>query len=79
MSEYQQAAVLANRVLDRPHADPDDDLAVLARNLLRTRETLEKAHEHVCSLLCPSVWKTGERPPHSDLCQGISCVLGKHP
>lgn len=29
-----QAAALANRVLDRVSADPDDDLAVLARQLL---------------------------------------------
>lgn len=30
---------------------------------------LRQAQPHVCSLLCPSVWKTGEEPPHSDLCR----------
>ena len=36
--ERSDAIKLANRVLDRPHADPDDDLAVLARQLLRREE-----------------------------------------
>lgn len=77
MTEYQQAAALAQKVLDSPHLDPDGNASVLARCLLRTREALEKAQEQVCSNLCPSTWKTGERPPHSKQCQGISYVLGK--
>ena len=43
MSEKEQAIILANKVLDRPYGDPDDDLAVLARQLLRA---LERLGEH---------------------------------
>lgn len=38
MTEREEAIALANRVLDRVNADPDDDLAVLARQLLRTAD-----------------------------------------
>lgn len=44
MTEAQQAEAIANKVLDRPNADPDDDMAVLARQLLRTREALTICH-----------------------------------
>lgn len=40
MSEKDEAIILANKVLDRPNADPDDDLAILARQLLRALERL---------------------------------------
>lgn len=33
-----KAAKLANKILDRHNADPDDDLAVLSRQLLRALE-----------------------------------------
>jgi hypothetical protein len=36
--EKEKAIELANRVLDRAGADPDDDLAVLARQFLRALE-----------------------------------------
>lgn len=38
MTELEEALVLADKVLDRPNADPDDDLAILARHLLRAHE-----------------------------------------
>lgn len=38
MSEREEARRLAHRVLERPNADPDDDLATLARQLLRAHE-----------------------------------------
>ena len=38
MSERTQAIALANRILDRVNADPDDDLGVLARQMLRATE-----------------------------------------
>ena len=41
MTEKEQAVLIANKVLDRVSADPDDDLAILARNFLRAREALE--------------------------------------
>jgi hypothetical protein len=40
MDEAQETRVLANRILDRPYADPDDDLAMLSRQLLRADEKL---------------------------------------
>jgi hypothetical protein len=42
MPEADYALLLANKILDRINADPDDDLAILARQLLRARERLDK-------------------------------------
>lgn len=43
MIEIDRALVLATQVLDRVDrsGDPDDDIAILARQLLRTKEALE--------------------------------------
>lgn len=38
LTEREQAVRLAHKVLDRVSADPDDDLAMLARQLLRADE-----------------------------------------
>ena len=38
MREFDRAVKLAHAVLDRPSGDPDDDLAVLARQFLRSVE-----------------------------------------
>lgn len=38
MDEREDAIRLANRILARVNTDPDDDLAVLARQFLRARE-----------------------------------------
>lgn len=38
MTEREETIALANRVLDRVNADPDDDLAMLSRQLLRALE-----------------------------------------
>ena len=38
LTETELAIRLANQVLDQPNADPDDDLAMLSRQLLRARE-----------------------------------------
>jgi hypothetical protein len=40
-TEFEFAVRLANKVLDRPYGDPDDDLAVLARQFLRAVERLD--------------------------------------
>ena len=45
----------------------------------RLKELLERAHEKVCSLDCPSVKKTGEPWPHTDLCKLISKALAAPP
>jgi hypothetical protein len=41
MDERAQAIALAHRLLDEPNCDPDDDLRILARQLLRAREGTE--------------------------------------
>lgn len=46
MSEKEEAIRLANKVLDRPYADPDDDIAILARQFLRSLE-VHPAISHV--------------------------------
>jgi len=38
MSEYDDAIKLANKVLDTPNRDPDDDLPMMSRCYLRTIE-----------------------------------------
>lgn len=38
VNEAEQALAIAERVLDRPHADPDDDMAILARQTKRAAE-----------------------------------------
>ena len=40
MTEKQQAFDLANAALDKPHIDPDGDIAMLARQFLRTRDRI---------------------------------------
>jgi hypothetical protein len=40
MSESDDAVLLANRVLDRPYIDPDGDICMLARQLLRRVEEI---------------------------------------
>jgi len=43
MDEYTETRILANKVLDRINGDPDDDLAILSRQLLRADERAEFA------------------------------------
>jgi hypothetical protein len=38
MTPITDALALANKVLDRPHADPDDDLATMARGVILMHE-----------------------------------------
>ncbi len=58
--EFDDAVALANRVLDRPNADPDDDLALLARQFLRAVEARDRWHSNAlvccwCQALCASL------------------------
>ena len=47
ISERGQALIIAAAVLDRPNADPDDDIAILARQLTRAQEEIDEwAHKH---------------------------------
>lgn len=49
--ELEDPIALANRVLDRPSGDPDDDLAILARQFLRAHEA-RTAFKNFHRLLC---------------------------
>lgn len=40
--EETQTVMLANKLLDSPYADPDDDLRTLSRQLLRRHEELAR-------------------------------------
>ena len=62
-----------------------DDAKHLARararilNLEQERDALWRivgvAQPEVCSYLCPSVWKTGEEQPHSELCKQMRAAI----
>lgn len=69
--EYERARELANKVLDRPNADPDDDLAVLARQFLRAIEPID--------LNGPHIWTCEKHPwlewPHAN-CAGPGMPIG---
>jgi hypothetical protein len=41
MTEHDEALLLANKILDRVNCDPDGDLCVLSRQLLRADERIE--------------------------------------
>lgn len=48
ISERGRALILAAAVLDRPNADPDDDIAILARQLGRAQEEIDSLQRAVC-------------------------------
>lgn len=50
MGEMEDPVALAERVLDRPFADPDDELSILARQFQRHREYAEAWHRLVESI-----------------------------
>jgi hypothetical protein len=49
ISERGRALIIASTVLDRSDVDPDSDLAVLARQLTRAQEELERKIRGVCT------------------------------
>lgn len=62
-TEADFAVRLANRILDQPSRDPDDDLSVLARQMLRWRERAfaPLGDNHHNALLCPHCNPEGRR------------------
>ena len=82
---FSDAAMQAARTLHydmRGKAQQYLALASPGDELVREREQLytllAMAQADVCSLHCPSVWKTAERPPHSERCRAISDMLLRH-
>jgi hypothetical protein len=64
MSERIDTLQLANRLLDEPFCDPDDDLRTLCRQLLRTAERQDKLMAAVrAALTSLSQSATYEVPP----------------
>jgi hypothetical protein len=54
MTEREEAIALAHRVLDKPYIDPDGDICLLARQLLRSEEreaTLAKKLEEADAVI----------------------------
>lgn len=47
MTEREETIALANKILERPYADPDDDLAMLSRQFLRQIEATERLREAI--------------------------------
>ena len=68
--ELTEAIAIANRLLDEPFADPDDDARTVARQFLRGREAIERLQRELARV-------TGERePPH---CSSCACGLAAEP
>lgn len=63
VTEAQEARLLANRILDRVMADPDDDLAMLSRQLLRADEKIAIMRKALRELSCLG---NGDRPGNSN-------------
>jgi hypothetical protein len=90
VTEKEHAVILANKVLDRVNADPDDDLAVLARQLLRTREALESrfdqkpsSHPALCYELSLLIWEAlqdmhGARVRLIDVGRDVKDIIDDH-
>ena len=55
MFETEHAVRLANKVLDDPTRDPDDDLATLARQFLRAREAIAVERERCAKLAVETI------------------------
>ncbi len=60
-TELADAIKLANKILDRPSGDPDDELAMLSRQLLRSREIVDKQEAAI------KEFYQKEYDPYSDL------------
>lgn len=50
MSERSDCDRLADKLLDEPNADPDDDLRMLSRQLLRRREVIERLEKRLVEM-----------------------------
>lgn len=51
ITERQEAILLANKILERPNADPDDDLALLSRQFLREVEKSLESYDPMKDLI----------------------------
>ncbi len=72
-TEREDAIRLANRVLEQPHRDPDDDLSMLSRQFLRAEEALKSI---VCAF-CGKESPRGDNPAETMATHIAECE--KHP
>jgi hypothetical protein len=72
MPETDYALLLANKILDRINADPDDDLAVLARQFLRAHEARDLLKEKVAHWMIEHSFATGHGDTMDDLLAELS-------
>lgn len=54
MSEIAEALLLANKLLDEPNADPDSDLMILSRHLIRKTDQLRSTISLLKVAKCPA-------------------------
>jgi len=66
-NERATAVTLADHLLDEPYADPDDDLRVLSRQLLRRHEEIEGLKAGRRSRGYPDVAQHGAEEPERDV------------
>ena len=53
MTEKQEAIIKANKFMEEPNVDPDDDLVMMSRQFLRAQEVIEVQHRHLVELQDP--------------------------
>lgn len=70
------ALLKENAVLSRQIGELNTTIGYQDAMLAQLRQALVLVQADVCSLNCPSVWKTADgSPPHSAKCQAISAAL----
>lgn len=74
MSEKEEAVILANKVLERGgSADPDDDLAILARQFLRAKELADRSTARLVEITEPgSIGAFAARDQERERCATIA-------
>lgn len=77
MSERENAIFLANKALERNNADPDDDLAVLARQFLRSRERELAVYARAIRLASDNNQVVGEKCDYYVTIQQLEALIGK--
>ncbi len=78
MTEYDETVQLANRILERPYADPDDDWAMLSRQFLRQVEAVTAWQNVTCALFDRNHCVGNADGPETDLLQvDIFCTKGE--
>lgn len=74
--EAEITRIMANRILDRPNGDSDDDLAMLSRQLLRADEQVLARDNEISALRAMlRLYRISE----SNRVHGVTCRFRKYP